>query len=59
MKSIIKVSKVSAKNIIKNFRRLKSLVKKHDAMYLSLLTVAEKTIKEMIRFVESFLSFWG
>ena len=44
MKSFIKVSKVSDKNIIKNLRRLENFMKKFENICLNLLTVAERSI---------------
>ena len=43
-KRIIKVSKVSAKTIMKNVRKLESFMKKFEKSCLSLLTVVERSI---------------
>ena len=41
---MIKVSKVSAKKIIKNLRKIESFMKKFEKSCLNLLTVVERSI---------------
>ena len=41
---MIKVSKISAKNIMKNLRKLESFMKKFEKSCLNLLTVRERSI---------------
>ena len=59
IKRIIKVSKASAKNVTKNFRKLESFIRKIEKICLSLSTVAERSVQELIRFVEILFNFWG
>ena len=57
IKRVVIVSKASAKNIIKNLRKLKSFVKRFEKSCLKLLTVVEGSIQEMIWFVNFSLVF--
>ena len=47
------------KNIVKSFKRFESLMKRLKIICLNLVTVVERSIYEVIWFVESFSIFWG
>ena len=59
MNRIIKVSKISVKNIINNLSMFENFMKKFEKSCLNLVTVVERSIQEMIWFVDFFKNFWG
>ena len=54
MNRIIKVSKISVKNIINNLSMFENFMKKFEKSCLNLVTVVERSIQEMIWFVDFF-----
>ena len=59
MKNMIEFSMILVKNIVKSFKRFESLIKSLKNICSNLVTVVERSIYEVIWFVESFSIFWG